>query len=44
MNGTMPAGDLVVEEEEGENRNHTFVRFKGLVKNEDKMLHCFVEN
>lgn len=40
----MPSGEGVAEEEEGENRNHTFVIFKELVKNEDKMLHCFVEN
>lgn len=40
----MPAGEGVAEEEESENRNHAFVRFKELVKNEDKMLHCFVEN
>lgn len=40
----MPAGEGVAEEEEGENRKHIFVRFKGLVKNEDKMLQCFVEN
>lgn len=40
----MPAGEGVAEEEEGENGNHTFVRFKELLKNEDKMLQCFVEN
>lgn len=40
----MPAGDGVGEEEEEENRNHTFVRIKELLKNEDKVLQCFVEN
>lgn len=44
INRTVPAGERVGEEEEGENRNHTFVRFKKLMKNENKILHCFVEN
>lgn len=36
INGIMPQG--------GKNRSYTFVKFNELVKNEDKMLPCFIEN